>query len=395
MSMKHPFDALTLETLQDKRCMKWQYYPKGVIPLWVADMDFPIADSIKKALHDFIDSDNIGYPERNGVPGLKETVAQRLQTRYNWKVAPEHIHHMSGIISGIYLASLACVSEGEEVILQTPLYPPFSMAVKDTKRVSVNNPLVWNGQGWEMDFDQLESLVTPATRMMMLCNPHNPTGRVFTRQELEKLADFALRHRLWILSDELHADLTYDQTHIPIASISPEIAQRTITLYGPTKAFNLAGLHIGFMISENTKLLERATHMVGYMLGFPNVPAQVATLAAYTTAEDWLIDTKNYLRGNRDFIYDFLAAEIPDIKHAKPQGTYLSWLDFRELGLNGDKAGGELFTFLSETAKVGLNDGPLYGPGGQGFSRINFASSRNILEEAMIRIREAVRGLKD
>ncbi len=393
--MTHPFDSLSLETLQDKRCGKWQYYPKGVIPLWVADMDFPIADSIKKALHDYIDSDNIGYPERDGIPGLKETVAQRLKTRYNWNLEAKHIHHMSGIISGMYLGSLACTSEGEEIILQTPLYPPFSMATKDTKRVPVNNPLVWNGQSWEMDFDQLESLVTPATRMMMLCNPHNPTGRVFTRQELEKLADFALRHRLWILSDELHADLTYEQTHIPIASISPEIAQRTITLYGPTKAFNLAGLHIGFMISENTKLLERATHMVGYMLGFPNVPSQVATLAAYTQAEDWLIDTKNYLKANRDFIYDFLATEIPDIKHAKPQGTYLSWLDFRALGLNGDKAGGELFTFLSEKAKVGLNDGPLYGAGGEGFSRINFATSRPILQEALNRIRDAVRGLKD
>ncbi|MGL4608430.1 MAG: aminotransferase class I/II-fold pyridoxal phosphate-dependent enzyme, partial [Trueperaceae bacterium] len=207
--MTHPFDSLTLEQFQNKRCMKWQHYPQGVIPLWVADMDFPISDKIKQALKDFIDSDNLGYPERLGVPGMKEIVQQRLEKNFNWRVEVDHIHHQAGIIPGMYLASLACASEGEEVILQTPLYPPFEKAVRDTRRVPVNNPLVWNGDTGEIDFDQLESIVTPATRLLMLCNPHNPTGRVFTRQEVERLADFVLRHRLWVLSDELHADLTY------------------------------------------------------------------------------------------------------------------------------------------------------------------------------------------
>jgi cysteine-S-conjugate beta-lyase len=393
--MTHPFDSLKLEQLQDKRCAKWQQYPKGVIPLWVADMDFPIAEPIKEALKDFLDSDNMGYPERLGVPGMKEAVQQRLEKRYNWKLEPDHIHHLAGIIPGMYLASLACASEGDEVIMQTPLYPPFTTAVKDTRRVPVYNPLVWNGSSWEIDFDQLETLVTPATRLMMLCNPHNPTGRVFTKKEVEALADFALRHRLWVLSDELHADLTYGHQHIPIASLSNEIAQRTLTLYGPTKAFNIAGLHIGFMMSQNKKLLERAKGMAGYMLGFPNTMSQVATIAAFTQAEDWLEDTRNYLQANRDFIHDFIAKEIPDVKSAKPEGTYMSWLDFRALGLEANKAGDPLYKFLSDTAKVGLNDGPLYGPGGEGFSRINFATSRAIVEEALIRIRDAVRGLKD
>jgi cysteine-S-conjugate beta-lyase len=393
--MTHLFDSLTLEGLQDKRCAKWQQYPKGVIPLWVADMDFPISEHIKQALKDFLDSDNIGYPERLGVPGLREAVQQRLETRYNWKLEPDHIHHLAGIIPSMYLASLACASEGDEVILQTPLYPPFTMAVKDTRRVPVYNHLVWNGSSWEIDFDQLETLVTPATRLMMLCNPHNPTGRVFTKQEVEALADFALRHRLWVLSDELHADLTYGHKHIPIASLSNDIAQRTLTLYGPTKAFNIAGLHIGFMISQNKKLLERAKGMAGYMLGFPNTMSQVATIAAFTQAEDWLEDTKSYLQANRDFIHDFIAKEIPDVKTSKPEGTYMSWLDFRALGLEANKAGDPLYKFLSDTAKVGLNDGPLYGPGGEGFSRINFASSRVIVEEALVRIRDAVRSIKD
>ncbi len=393
--MTHPFDSLKLETLQDKRNAKWQQYPKGVIPLWVADMDFPISDKIKMALKDYLDSDNLGYPERLGVPGLKEAVQQRLATRYNWKLECDHIHHMAGIIPGMYLASLACASEGDEVILQTPLYPPFAMATKDTRRVSVSNPLVWNGSSWEIDFDHLETIVTPATRLLMLCNPHNPTGRVFTRKEVERLADFALRHRLWVLSDELHADLTFGHQHTPIASISEEIAQRTITLYGPTKAFNLAGLHIGFMISQNKKLLARAQAMTGYMLGFPNTMSQVATVAAYTQAEDWLDDTRNYLQANRDFVHDFIEKEIPDVKTARPEGTYMSWLDFRSLGLEANKVGDPLYKFLSDTAKVGLNDGPHYGQGGEGFTRINFATSRGILEEALVRIRDAVRGLKD
>jgi cysteine-S-conjugate beta-lyase len=393
--MTHPFDALTLQTLQDKRCAKWQQYPKGVIPLWVADMDFPIAEPIKQALHDFVESNNMGYPERLGVPGLREALVQRLETRFNWKLEPEHTHHMSGIISGMYLASLSCASDGDEVIMHSPLYPPFTMAVKDTRRVPVYNHLVWNGSSWELDFDQLESLVTPASRLMMLCNPHNPTGRVFTKKELEALADFALRHRLWVLSDELHADLTYGQQHIPIASLGNDIAQRTLTLYGPTKAFNLAGLHIGFMMSENKKLLERTKGMAGYMLGFPNTMSQVATIAAFNQGDSWLTDTTAYLKANRDFVHDFIASDIPDVKAAKPEGTYMSWLDFNALGLEGNKAGDPLFKFLSDTAKVGLNDGPLYGPGGEGFSRINFATSRNVLEEAMVRIRDAVRGLKD
>jgi cysteine-S-conjugate beta-lyase len=393
--MTHSFDSLTIETLQDKRCAKWQQYPKGVIPLWVADMDFPISDTIKQALKDFLDSNNMGYPERLGVPGMKEAVQQRLEKRYNWKLELDHIHHLAGIIPGMYLASLACASEGDEVIMQTPLYPPFTTAVKDTRRVPVYNHLVWKDSSWEIDFDQLESLVTPATRLMMLCNPHNPTGRVFTRKEVEGLADFALRHRLWVLSDELHADLTYGHNHIPIASLSNDIAQRTLTLYGPTKAFNIAGLHIGFLMSQNKKLLERAKGMAGYMLGFPNTMSQVATIAAFTQAEDWLEDTKHYLQANRDFVHDFIAKEIPEVKSAKPEGTYMSWLDFRALGLEGNKAGDPLYKFLSDTAKVGLNDGPLYGPGGEGFSRINFASSRGIVEEALVRIRDAVRSLKD
>jgi cysteine-S-conjugate beta-lyase len=393
--MTHPFDVLTLENLQDKRCAKWQHYPKGVIPLWVADMDFPIAEPIKQALKDFLDSDNMGYPERLGMPGLREAVQQRLEERYTWRLEPDHIHPMPGIISGMYLASLACASEGDEVILQTPLYPPFTTAVKDTRRVPVYNHLVLNGSGWEIDFDNLESLVTPATRLLMLCNPHNPTGRVFTKKELESLADFALRHRLWVLSDELHADLTYGHKHIPIASLSNEIAVRTLTLYGPTKAFNIAGLHIGFMIGQNKKLLERAKGMAGYMLGFPNTMSQVATITAFTQAEEWLEDTRSYLQANRDFVYNFITKEIPEVKISKPEGTYMAWLDFRALGLEGDKAGDPLYKFLSDTAKVGLNDGPLYGPGGEGFSRINFATSRGILEEAFVRIRDTVRGLKD
>jgi cysteine-S-conjugate beta-lyase len=393
--MIHPFDSLKLEDLQDKRNAKWQQYPKGVIPLWVADMDFPISDKIKAALKDYLDSDNLGYPERLGVPGLKEAVQQRLAARYNWKLEADHIHHMAGIIPGMYLASLACASEGDEVILQTPLYPPFAMATKDTRRVSVNNPLLWNGSTWEIDFDHLETVVTPATRLLMLCNPHNPTGRVFTRKEVEALADFALRHRLWVLSDELHADLTFGKAHTPIASISEEIAQRTITLYGPTKAFNLAGLHIGFMISQNKKLLGRAQAMTGYMLGFPNTMSQVATVAAYTQAEDWLDDTRDYLQANRDFVHDFIDKEMPDVKSARPEGTYMSWLDFRSLGLEANKVGDPLYKFLSDTAKVGLNDGPHYGQGGEGFTRINFATSRSILGDALVRIRDAVRGLKD
>ena len=257
--------------------------------------------------------------------------------------------------------------------------------MEKTGRVPVYNPFVHDGAHWRIDFEALEALVTPATRLFMLCNPQNPTGRVFTRGELERLADFVLKHRLWVVSDELHSDLVYEGfEHIPFASLGEEIAERTVTLFGPTKTFNIAGLKIGFLASQNKALLERVKGTGFGLVGAPNVVAQTATIAAYAEGDAWLNETLSYLKANRDYVADFVKRELPGVEHTAPEGTYLAWLDFRNLGLENPEA------FLLEEAKVALNDGSWFGPGGEGFVRLNFATSRHIVRQTLERIRDAV-----
>ena len=294
--MNHPFDQLDKETLQEKNCMKWQRYEDDVLPLWVADMDFPIAEPIREALLDYAHGNNFGYPKPEGLPGLKRAVQKRLVERYSWSVEPDDIHLVNGIVPGLYLGALACASAGEEVMLHTPMYPPFMMAIKDTGRTPLYSQLIFTDDNWSINFEKMEEQITPATRLLMLCNPHNPSGRVFRRDELERLADFALRHRLWVVSDELHSDLTYEEhEHIPFASLSEEVAERTVTLYGPTKTFNIAGLKIGFLISQNPQLLKRMKEVAGYLVAPPNVMAQAATIAAYERSEAWYSSMMSYL----------------------------------------------------------------------------------------------------
>ncbi len=384
--MPHAYDLLDVAAFKDKHCLKWHHYPRDVLPLWVADMDFPTAEPIKEALVEQASSNNLGYPVWKGLPGLIESAVEHLKS-HNWHIEAADVHLLNGIIPGLYLASLACASEGEEVIIQSPIYPPFMMAVNETRRVPLYNQLRRNNDRWEIDFEHLESLLTPATRLLMLCNPHNPTGHVYSREELEKLAEFVLRHRLWVVSDELHSDLIYPgYKHIPFASLNPELAQRTITLFGPTKSFNIAGLKIGFMIVQNHALLSRLRKLAHGLVWGPNVMAQAASIAAYRQGQEWLADTVQYLDGNRKLIADFLADCLPQVRYLEPKGTYLAWLDFSALEL-----GDNLHNFLLNKAQVGLNPGPSYGPGGEGFARLNFATSRAIVQEALERIHQAVK----
>lgn len=382
--MVHPYDTLTAQELRNKTCVKWHHHEDDVLPLWVADMDFPVAEPIKAAIMAVLERNDLGYPPHDGLPGLKEAALERLSTRYSWQLQPDQLHAFDSTVSDLYLAVLACSGVGEEVIVQTPIYPPFLSAIGDTGRNVLYNGLLETPHGWEIDFDGLEALVTPATRLLALCNPHNPSGRVFTRDELEKLADFALRHRLWVVSDELHSDLVYPgHTHTPLASLGPEIGQRTLTLFGPTKTFTIAGLRISFIASPNTQLLERVKTLAHGLVGAPNVLAQAAAIAAYREGGPWLEQTLTYLEQNRQFLADYLQEHLPQVGYHPPEGTYLAWLDFRKL-----TPAEELEDFFKE-AKVGLNLGSAYGPGGEGFARLNFATSRGILKEALDRIRDA------
>jgi cystathionine beta-lyase len=386
--MNHPFDALTPETLRQKACVKWNRYPDDVLPLWVADMDFPVAEVIKQGVRRYLETDDFGYPPDGGIPGLKAAVIARLQARYNWQVSAQQLMLINGIVPGLFLGVEALSSVGDEVLMHAPIYGPFMMAVEQTGRRPLYSRLIHDGAHWHMDIEGLEALITPATRILMLCNPQNPVGRVFTRKELEQLAEVALKHRLWVISDELHSDITYPgHSHIPFASLGPEVAERTLTLFGPTKAFNIAGFKTGFAISHNEALLRRVKQVATGHVGAPDVLAQAATLAAYRDGDDWLAGVLSYLKDNRDFVAEFIQTELPRVRFSAPEGTYLAWLDLRDYKLENVEA------FMLEHAKVGLNNGAWFGPGGEGFGRLNFATSRRIVSEALERIRDALNGL--
>ena len=287
MTIAHSFDSLTEAELRKKDCGKWQTHSEDILPLWVADMDFPISDVIKDALRAHVDTNNFGYPPANGLPGLKEATLNRLANKHNWNIEYEQLDLINGIVPSLFLSVMPLSGPDDEVIIPCPVYGPITMAVEKTGRKGVRVPLVQEESGrYVFDMDAMEAAVTPATRILMLCHPHNPVGRAFTRDELEQLADFALRHRLWVVSDELHSDLVFSGSkHIPFSSLGEDIAQRTLTLFGPTKTFNIAGLKIGFVASENPKLLEAFTSLAGGLMGKPNTMAQAATIAAFTRGD--------------------------------------------------------------------------------------------------------------
>ena len=379
MPEPRPYDV-TEADLRSRPCAKWQHYPEDVLPLWVADMDFPVADEIKAAIVRLLDADALGYGPKPAMPDLRESLVDRLAARHGWSVSVDDVHPLPGIIPGLYLGALVTAGPGEEIVIQPPVYPPFAATVTQSGRVVLENPMVDVDGRATFDLEGLRASITPATRALILCNPQNPTGRVFTREELEGLAEVVLEHRLWVISDELHADLVYGGAHVPFASLSSAIAQRTITLYGPTKAFNIAGLKIGFAIAQNPALLERLRSRAGYLIPGPTTPSQQAAIAAYRQGDRWLDETMAYLRANRDHLVARLAREAPAIRVRAPEGTYLAWLDLRALDL-GDGLDEALLR-----AGIGLNPGPSFGTGGEGFARLNFATGRAILDAALDRL---------
>jgi len=381
---RHPYDRVSLERLRARPGAKWKYFPEDVLPLWVAEMDFPLADAVKDAVRERLDADDLGYAMPDGLPGLREAVVERFAERFGVAFAPEQVALVGSTGTSLALASRAFAGPGDEVLLLTPLYPPFKRAVETAGRVPVEVELARGDDGYTIDFDALEATVTPATRMLMLCNPHNPVGRVFTQDEVEALASFALRHNLWVVSDDLHADLIFEGRHRPIAGVDDAIAQRTVTLYGPTKAFNVPGLKISFALSANPSMIDRMAKAGAGLTVGPNVAAQAATLGAYRHGHAWLDDTMAYLAGNRARVAEVVAG-LPGVGHHPPQGTYLAWLDLRAAGLGEAPA-----KALVERAKLGLNEGADFGLGGAGFVRLNFATTRSVLDDALERLATAL-----
>jgi cystathionine beta-lyase len=379
-------ERLAEEVLRQRSGEKWQEYPPDVLPLWVADMDYPMAEPIRRRLQRALDVGDSGYPLHPRPTKLPALYAERALRRYGWRVEPRRVELISEVVQGMYVAITQFSEPGEGVIVQTPIYPPFLSAVRDLGRTLVENPLRQTAEGFALDLEGLRAAAARA-RILMLCNPHNPTGRVFRRDELEAIAAVAEQHDLVVVADEIHADLVYrGARHIPFASLSPEAEARTITLTAGSKAFNIAGLRVALAIFGSDALKRRFVAFERHLRGGLAGPGILALEAAWSHADPWLDEVLAYLEANRDHVAAFVRAELPGVRHAAPEGTYLAWLDCRALGLAPSPQ-----RFFLERAKVALSDGPSFGPPGEGFVRLNFATSRAILSRALEQLAKSLR----
>ena len=379
------FDFDTIIDRRQSESIKYSICEEDQIPMWVADMDFRSPEAVIQALHDRVDHGVFGY---GSLPtGSKEIVMSWISKRHNWDVKPDDLVFIPGVMPGLNLAAHAVTKPGDGVVLHTPVYNPFFSISKNANLLEQETALICGPDNQYMiDFDAFESCITRRSRIFLLCNPQNPTGRVFTQSELEKIADICLRNNIIICSDEIHNDLVYPgNRHIPIASISPEIASKTITLIAPSKTFNIPGLGSSVAIITNKELREKFKSSTYGLMGYVNILGLHALHAAYQHGESWLEAVLKYLFSNRDFINNFVNNEIPFIKMGKPEGSYLAWLDCREAGINGNPS-----LFFQREARVIVFDGNWFGKVGEGFVRLNFACPRTILEMALSRMKDAL-----
>ncbi len=364
--------------------VKWSSHAADVIPAWVADMDLPSAPPVTEALGALVARGDFGYNfcAAKQLPGV---FAERQERRYGWRPDVERIRLFCDVLQAIDTVLWLHTSPGDGVVLLTPVYPPFYRAVEQARCRVVDVPL--DRAGWRIDADALRSAIDPGTRVMLLCNPHNPTGRAFSREELGVIAEVAGDHDLLVISDEIWADLTYPPArHIPFASLSAETSARTVTVTAASKAFSLAGLRCAIAHVGHTRTFEQLGALPGHLLGAVGSPGAEATLAAWTQGDEWLAATLGQLARNRDHLAERLAAELPSVGFTRPEATYLAWLDFSATGLGEDPAAAIL-----AGAKVALSSGGDFGSAGSGWARLNFGTTPAILDEAIDRIAVFVR----
>ena len=383
---QYDFDTIIDRTGTD--CLKWDDNGSPDIhPMWVADMDFAVAPQIQEAMRKRLEHPVYGYTFHG--ESLLNAITSWVGRRYHWNIEKEWVEFSPGVVPALVMSILAYTNPGDRVLIMTPVYRPFYNSVRENGRVVVNYQLEKDENNYyPIDFDRLESQIDKRTKMIMMCNPHNPAGRVWTREELLKLADIAKRHDLIVVSDEIHADFIYSgHQHISIASLSEDMANRTITAYAPSKTFNLAGLCQSYVVIPNPRL--RDAYMAvydGLDLG-SNVFGMTALTAAYNEAEDWLDQLLVYLEANRDYAVNYIRENIPEIKVCSPEGTYLLWLDCEGLGLKNE----DLNQFFLKEAKLRMNMGYRFGEQADTFMRLNIGCPRKLLEEGLARIEKAIK----
>jgi len=365
---------------------KWHKFPADVLPLWVADMDFPSPPAVVDALRARVEHGFFGYlREHNELPVV---VAERLAKRYGWRVSPEAVVALPGVIAGFNQALRALTSPGDGLLVQTPVYPPILRAAGNHGLRRDEHALTRGADGrYAVDLETFGASFRDRTRAFLLCNPHNPVGRLYGRTELEGMAAACLRRDVAIVADEIHCDLLLDgRQHVPMASLAPEIEQRTITLMAPSKTFNLPGLKCAVGIVPDAELRQRFVAAGADLVPKINLLGYTAAVAAYREADAWLDELLAYLADNRDFLVEQVRTRLPGVVVAPPEATYLAWLDCRGAAPAAD----DPYTFFLERARVALSDGSAFGPGGAGFVRLNFGCPRTLLAQGLERMRAAL-----
>lgn len=373
-------DCVKFDTLEEN------FGRKDILPMWIADMDYPAPSCVIKALKKRINHPIFGYSLHSDC--FFTAIERWIRERHNWAIEKDWLVCTPGIVPAINIAVLTLTDPGDEIVIQPPVYPPFFDAVDSHQRKIIENPLRYDGQKYVMDYDDLESKITDRTKMIVLCNPHNPVGRVFTQEELIHLGEICMRHNIIIVSDEIHADLTFEShTHYPIASLRKEFEDITVTCMAPSKTFNIAGLATSEIIIPNEDLREPFKHLAKSLhICSGNLMGSVALVAAYCHGESWLDKTLLKIRRNVDYVLSFLDRDLPQVKLVDPDGTFLLWLDFRELNMSQQ----DLKQFMVDKAKLGLNDGAMFGESGTGFMRMNVGCSLSMVKKAMKQLKEAV-----
>ena len=390
--MKYNFDEIIDRT--GTSCVKWDiremfFKKQDVLPMWVADMDFKTPDFIVDAVKQRAEHPVYGYTIRP--ESYYTSLINWIDKKHRWKIDKDWVIFSPGIVPAVNMAVMAYTKPGDKIIVQPPVYFPFFGAVKDNGRQLVNNQLKLNNGRYDMDFEDLEKQIDNRTRMIIISNPHNPGGSAWTKEELTRLGEICIKHNLILISDEIHSDLAIPPNkHTVAANLSKEIAGVTVTMMAPSKTFNLAGMASSSVIISNEKLRNDFQIMLDRVhVGMGNLFGMVASEAAYTHGEEWLNQMLIYVKGNIDFMEEYISKNIPKVKMIRPEATYMVWLDFRELAMDNDI----LKQFIIEKAGLGLNDGPVFGPGGEGFQRINLACPRAYVEEAMNRLENAIKTL--
>ncbi|NOU61029.1 pyridoxal phosphate-dependent aminotransferase [Marinifilum sp. JC070] len=391
--MKYNFDEIV--NRKNTNSVKYdkldQYFGKeDLLPFWVADTDFNVPDCISDAIIKRAEHAIYGYSFRGDE--CNESVKNWLKNRHDWAVEDEWVSSSPGVVTGLSLLLMSLTEKGDRIAVQPPVYHPFFHVVNDMERTLVHNPLIRTENSYEMDFEHLEMLAKEGLKAIIISNPHNPVGRVWTKQELNQLGDLACKYDFLILSDEIHQDLIYKKyKHTILASLSEEFAQRTITCIAPSKTFNVAGLASSVIIIPNQKLKEKYEQLLNAMhLHSGNLFGHIAMQAGYEHGAEWLEQLMDYLQGNVDLVRDFLEKNIPEIKLVEPEATYLLWLDCRELGISSEK----LNQILINEAGLALNKGTTFGKEGNGYMRLNIGCPKSMLTEGLNILKHTVNQIK-